>query len=1153
MRVPFINDIFPLTHWDNNKIVGTWNDKPFILEFVTKPFTRMINDLTAKLLVSKNNQVNFIKQEINSIEVDHVLQNPKLQEKIAILKNHNSGRGGHILAQQGNRTLTSFNVSQTTASSSSGTSGGVDINHPMYKEFMDFMKSKKETSSSTTYSSVLIDDENIEVFDMNSKKDVILLLEKNDLRWRNEPWQIMTRYLDTVAYTATAYKYRMHYEIILSSTGCEFQHFYPANTKKVYNFSKLVVKRIISPEEWGMSTLKELDYIYPEQKVPVKYNYWDYIDGFNRVLLYENANRKHSWFIKLCANIFDRHIPNWFCKWWTLYGPTIKILPESYKKLYLEWIDISPKLTRLQEDNIFFEGISVMYFFIEFSIPWIMRWSIEVNTTSEGFPCLQRVFYTKFWSKLLQKNPEGKLHGQEILDLINVTISRYYDTNTTESQIKDNNTDPFKKIARQLQMKKGIISKSEAIALYMEEVKRDLMKNLDFDIKDDTSMASASHTDDTCLAGEGQDLDDEEEDLETILKRYQQQMEESSTSMTDKGKNKIYRKEEYDIPQHLDLLNKWTIPKISPRIIYHMAPYKDIYRFMHIGLVQVAFKPLTLRGLPESFIANLRVTDENSLSSLMLNVKLHGYDYMPGTEVVCICYRIYYKLLHTLNPMCKIIDFKNETILIETNFDKSKVVTRRPIKWEEIDFPQEWVIENATQPQNNVNTEISKIEQLNDGTVKIRFHETSNMLNDNRSMSSRISRSNSSYISPVDYIVQVPSRASTSQIRETYRCDNIKIDRDNIVKPIRRASSDLDITESEMNFPDGITDTENFIEGEPSNKKEFYDSLNKISEKYARKSVQRMFYYPRPTPQDVLLEEHEHIITNSYNGKEIYEWNIDGYTDRQIFTTVHRMLMYSTICKTNKNSDKTIADMITADFTGQLKGWWDNYLNQTQRDTALMAVKQEGDQITQNAVYTLVLNIIEHFSRRWSDNSETIRTLLQNLRCKSLTSFRYYKDVFCRSYGITEECNSTFIGNQIYRRITNFISRKESGDPYEEMIIKKSSKKDYEKWKREEDRRNLEEERKEGKGDSYKRKKKYRFNKCDDTLQIEDLKALQQKNIRLRMTRHANKEWHAKEMMIFIRFMNNSSEMSLNVIDNDKVIELLQNHQRPRNRGSNHR
>ncbi|KAG5571640.1 hypothetical protein H5410_061406 [Solanum commersonii] len=180
------------------------------------------------------------------------------------------------------------------------------------------------------------------------------------------------------------------------------------------------------------------------------------------------------------------------------------------------------------------------------------------------------------------------------------------------------------------------------------------------------------------------------------------------------------RKEEYDIPQHLDLLNKWTIPKIPLRIIYQMgtfeklslkqvvktteetitidsdhqtfrllsenelAPYRDIYRFMHIGL------------------------DENSLSSLMLNVKLHGYDYMF-----------------------------------------------------------EWVIEGATQPKDNTNNEVSEIEQFNDGII--------------------------------------PSRASTSHIRENYRCDNIIIDKDNIARPMPRTSSDLDIIESEMNFPDGIS------------------------------------------------------------------------------------------------------------------------------------------------------------------------------------------------------------------------------------------------------------------------------------------------------------------------------------------------------------
>uniref|UniRef100_M1B012 Uncharacterized protein n=1 Tax=Solanum tuberosum TaxID=4113 RepID=M1B012_SOLTU len=103
---------------------------------------------------------------------------------------------------------------------------------------------------------------------------------------------------------------------------------------------------------------------------------------------------------------------------------------------------------------------------------------------------------------------------------------------------------PFKQITRKLQMKKGIISKSEAIALYMEEVKKDLMKNLDIDIKDDISMASASHTNEDdeaiCLAGEGQDADSIEEiHLDAFFQKTQQHVEESSsTSAAVKGKAK---------------------------------------------------------------------------------------------------------------------------------------------------------------------------------------------------------------------------------------------------------------------------------------------------------------------------------------------------------------------------------------------------------------------------------------------------------------------------------------------------------------------------------------------------------------------------------------------------------------------------------------
>ncbi|KAG5571193.1 hypothetical protein H5410_060959 [Solanum commersonii] len=65
----------------------------------------------------------------------------------------------------------------------------------------------------------------------------------------------------------------------------------------------------------------------------------------------------------------------------------------------------------------------------------------------------------------------------------------------------------------------------------------------------------------------------------------------------------------------------------------------------------------------------------------------------------------------------------------------------------------------------------------------------------------------------------------------------------------------------------------------------------------------------------------------SYSGSEIYEWNLDSLTDRQLTILVHRMLMYATICKSVNNTDKTICKMIIAGFTGQLRGWWDNYMS----------------------------------------------------------------------------------------------------------------------------------------------------------------------------------------------------------------------------------
>lgn len=64
LGVPFMHAIFPLKRWDHTKIIGTYKDKDFQLDFITKPFTKSINQIVEKLIL-KNQQVNFIKQEIS--------------------------------------------------------------------------------------------------------------------------------------------------------------------------------------------------------------------------------------------------------------------------------------------------------------------------------------------------------------------------------------------------------------------------------------------------------------------------------------------------------------------------------------------------------------------------------------------------------------------------------------------------------------------------------------------------------------------------------------------------------------------------------------------------------------------------------------------------------------------------------------------------------------------------------------------------------------------------------------------------------------------------------------------------------------------------------------------------------------------------------
>ncbi|XP_070046305.1 uncharacterized protein [Nicotiana tomentosiformis] len=171
------------------------------------------------------------------------------------------------------------------------------------------------------------------------------------------------------------------------------------------------------------------------------------------------------------------------------------------------------------------------------------------------------------------------------------------------------------------------------------------------------------------------------------------------------------------------------------------------------------------------------------------------------------------------------------------------------------------------------------------------------------------------------------------------------------IKPTDLSNNFADKLDSTFDYKKDVLSEFNKLKSYPKKNSKFADS------RYADKPRMQTYYYNRPTPQDVLIEERDWNQTNtSYSG-----------------------------------------------FTGQLRGWWDNYLSVEERAMVINAksidegVDNLGMALVANredAVYTLILTILEHFNGRFTNQNETVRTLLNSLRCKTLSEFRWYKDTF---------------------------------------------------------------------------------------------------------------------------------------------------------------
>ncbi|RVW71015.1 hypothetical protein CK203_059712 [Vitis vinifera] len=225
----------------------------------------------------------------------------------------------------------------------------------------------------------------------------------------------------------------------------------------------------------------------------------------------------------------------------------------------------------------------------------------------------------------------------------------------------------------------------------------------------------------------------------------------------------------------------------------------------------------------------------------------------------------------------------------------------------------------------------------------------------------------------------------------------------------------------------------NMVKGDISSEEEA-DELIKMFEEPHNQIINNLEtfktrnYYPRPTFPDMQFEERNQYTQASYTSGTIYEWNIDGMTEYNILTKLQEMTMVSTAYKLNNRlPDHAVAQTIVAGFTGQLKGWWDNYLTFDDKNSILKAyrinesnevVKDEDGQDIEDAVATLIYSISKHFIGDPAKIKDKTADLLTNLKCPKLHDFRWYKEVFLTKVMLRIKIREQYNGQIPYDKLT---------------------------------------------------------------------------------------------------------------------------------------
>jgi len=220
------------------------------------------------------------------------------------------------------------------------------------------------------------------------------------------------------------------------------------NNPSIVLFHKFIIQSFVSCKDWGHpSTLRKLTALKGSEPL---YNYYDYMDAFEKILFFQNVTYDHSWFIQFDKN-FKGQIPSWFLKWWEMFGSTPQNFPEPLQDA-LRYFS-----SRYQVDKHTSQFPAILHMTVKYKIHWISMWNYTINQN-----LLDREFFTKWWDKFRPTDAITKMYNDFPLPVQkSIALCTRSQSSLDSTQFSGKSSKELKDLAQQLLLQSAQLESEE--------------------------------------------------------------------------------------------------------------------------------------------------------------------------------------------------------------------------------------------------------------------------------------------------------------------------------------------------------------------------------------------------------------------------------------------------------------------------------------------------------------------------------------------------------------------------------------------------------------------------------------------------------------------------------------------------------------------